>query len=310
MSFYSGAKKQSSRDNPAEEEMKPSSSSSANPHNPSFVTKVPWYANTGKNEDSLDHQKNQSKSTVPVPLGLYTKRGVGDDVKTSFVIGSCLNCGSRTHSKKDCLERPRKIGAKYSNKNLASDDILGADVGREVFESKRDRWRGFEPEDYEDSHPPAVSTNLPLLRAELNAKLAMGLISIEEYTDAECAVTTAGNVKVDKKLGEVSSAANLRVREDVAKYLLNLDVNSAYYDPKSRSMREDPKAPNSAYRGDNFERFSGETNEAINARAFAWKSEIANPTETSKRMVESQTQAKILANKRKLELEQLYGPTN
>lgn len=33
---------------------------------------------------------------------------------------------------------------------------------------------------------------------------------------------------------------NLRIREDTAKYLLNLDVNSAHYDPKTRSMREDP----------------------------------------------------------------------
>jgi len=33
---------------------------------------------------------------------------------------------------------------------------------------------------------------------------------------------------------------NLHIREDTAKYLLNLDVNSAYYDPKTRSMREDP----------------------------------------------------------------------
>ena len=33
---------------------------------------------------------------------------------------------------------------------------------------------------------------------------------------------------------------NLRIREDIAKYLLNLDVNSAHYDPKTRSMREDP----------------------------------------------------------------------
>ena len=32
----------------------------------------------------------------------------------------------------------------------------------------------------------------------------------------------------------------MRIREDTAKYLLNLDVNSAHYDPKTRSMREDP----------------------------------------------------------------------
>ncbi len=33
---------------------------------------------------------------------------------------------------------------------------------------------------------------------------------------------------------------NLRIREDTAKYLYNLDVNSAHYDPKTRSMRENP----------------------------------------------------------------------
>ena len=35
---------------------------------------------------------------------------------------------------------------------------------------------------------------------------------------------------------------NLRIREDTAKYLFNLDVNSAFYDPKTRSMRENPFA--------------------------------------------------------------------
>lgn len=33
---------------------------------------------------------------------------------------------------------------------------------------------------------------------------------------------------------------NLRIREDTAKYLSNINENSAYYDPKTRSMREDP----------------------------------------------------------------------
>ena len=30
---------------------------------------------------------------------------------------------------------------------------------------------------------------------------------------------------------------NLRIREDTPKYLRNLDLNSAYYDPQARSMR-------------------------------------------------------------------------
>ncbi|KAH7575588.1 hypothetical protein JRO89_XS02G0156700 [Xanthoceras sorbifolium] len=37
-----------------------------------------------------------------------------------------------------------------------------------------------------------------------------------------------------------SQQLNLRIREETAKYLLNLDVNSAYYDPITRYIREDP----------------------------------------------------------------------
>ena len=55
---------------------------------------------------------------------------------------------------------------------------------------------------------------------------------------------------------------NLRIREDTAKYLLNLDPNSAHYDPKSRSMREDPqpyKDPSQKFfSGDNFVRQTGD----------------------------------------------------
>lgn len=66
--------------------------------------------------------------------------------------------------------------------------------------------------------------------------------------------TTAG--------GASGSVRNLRIREDTAKYLLNLDPTSAHYDPKSRSMREDP-TPNKdpkekTFAGDNFVRQSGD----------------------------------------------------
>ena len=44
--------------------------------------------------------------------------------------------------------------------------------------------------------------------------------------------------KVDPK--QRITVRNLRIREDVAKYLRNLDPNSAYYDPKTRSMRDNP----------------------------------------------------------------------
>ena len=53
---------------------------------------------------------------------------------------------------------------------------------------------------------------------------------------------------------------NLRIREDTAKYLRNLDPNSAHYDPKTRAMRKNPYEQSGAkdeeveYAGDNFMR--------------------------------------------------------
>ena len=68
-----------------------------------------------------------------------------------------------------------------------------------------------------------------------------------------------GEINVDPKKRSVTQT--LRVREDVAKYLRNLDPNSAFYDPKSRSMRENPnpelKPEETTYAGDNVARKQG-----------------------------------------------------
>lgn len=81
--------------------------------------------------------------------------------------------------------------------------------------------------------------------------------------------------KVDSK--QRITVRNLRIREDTAKYLRNLDPESAYYDPKTRSMRENPykttgKKPDELqYAGDNFVRYSGQTSKVAEAQLFAWQ---------------------------------------
>lgn len=79
--------------------------------------------------------------------------------------------------------------------------------------------------------------------------------------------------KVDTKTR--ITVRNLRIREDTAKYLRNLDVDSAHYDPKTRSMRENPNkdiAPeNLTYAGDNFVRASGQAPEMAKLQLFAWQ---------------------------------------
>ena len=56
----------------------------------------------------------------------------------------------------------------------------------------------------------------------------------DKYEDGEVSMGTPSDSK------QTVSVRNLRIREDTAKYLRNLDPDSAYYDPKTRSMRENP----------------------------------------------------------------------
>lgn len=38
--------------------------------------------------------------------------------------GACENCGAITHKKSECMDRPRKVGAKFTGKNFKSDEII------------------------------------------------------------------------------------------------------------------------------------------------------------------------------------------
>ena len=55
--------------------------------------------------------------------------------------GACENCGALTHKLKDCLERPRKTGARWTGKDIAPDEhVSNFDM---TWEAKRDRWNGY-----------------------------------------------------------------------------------------------------------------------------------------------------------------------
>lgn len=60
--------------------------------------------------------------------------------------GACENCGAMTHTRKECTERPRKLGAKFSGQGFSADEDTKPE--RVGFESKRDRWDNFNPENY------------------------------------------------------------------------------------------------------------------------------------------------------------------
>jgi pre-mRNA-processing factor SLU7 len=74
-----------------------------------------------------------------------------------------------------------------------------------------------------------------------------------------------------------------------------LDVNSAYYDPKTRSMRDNPNkevdAKDLDYVGDNFIRYTGESQKMMEMQRFCWD---ANDKGVEISMQANPTQAELM----------------
>lgn len=58
-----------------------------------------------------------------------------------LVKGACKNCGSMTHTEKDCFYPPRKRGAWKTNKDIKPDEYINPELNLS-YEGKRDRWNG------------------------------------------------------------------------------------------------------------------------------------------------------------------------
>lgn len=244
-------------------------------------------------------------------------RGHADKVATRYRTGACENCGAMTHKRKDCVERPRRLGARFTGSDFAPDEYVQSDINLS-YDGKRDRWNGIDinwhQKKIQDEHKRLADAKQALKakkldeeamaeeQAEVEAKAAAeaesadGLVTVEakpdgtkpkkaakpdsddDEEDEEYKYTDSMDMPgqhVDSK--QRISVRNLRIREDTAKYLLNLDANSAYYDPKSRSMRDNPftgtnKDPSQVpYLGDNFVRYSGDAKDFARSQIFAWE---------------------------------------
>ncbi|MCI17861.1 pre-mRNA-splicing factor SLU7-like, partial [Trifolium medium] len=55
-----------------------------------------------------------------------------------------------THNTKLCMEKPRKVGAKWTNKHIAPDEKIETfELGDELdYDGKRDQWNGYDTETY------------------------------------------------------------------------------------------------------------------------------------------------------------------
>ena len=230
--------------------------------NVEYISQVPWYADTGK--PTLSHQRKPVEEKDPNAINDWYDRGARGTTAKKYRKGACENCGALTHKRKDCLERPRKKGAKFTNKDIAADEIVrDIELG---YDAKRDRWNGYDPAEHKkvyDEYAAIEAARQKKREDEIDAQTTTDMAAVrkvakagkgeggegrdddfgssedeDEDQDKYAEAADAVGQKLDTKTR--ITVRNLRIREDTAKYLINLDPSSAYYDPKTRSMRDNP----------------------------------------------------------------------
>ncbi len=251
--------------------------------------KTPWFYQ--QDGVTLTHQHNL-KPVVHVD-GVNTSYNKGFTGRaTQYREGACQNCGAMTHSKKDCFYRPRKLGAARTNQDIMPDEVVPQNLALD-YDGKRDRWAGYNAEQYtavveeyeklDELRRLAKAEQLAAERIakgdEAEAAAAAAALevnsaaAVEEFAEDDEAEMIGQHFDAKSRM----TVRNLRIREDTAKYLYNLDPNSAHYDPKSRSMRADPlphvPMEEKPFAGDNFIRSGGETRTFNEVRKFAWEAQ-------------------------------------
>lgn len=226
-----------------------------NPHIPEYISRAPWYAAPSTDEPSLRHQRNHNAAKRNYDgIGAWVPRArFKGPAATKYRKGACKNCGSATHTSKTCVERPRRRGASVTGSDIQPDEVTGS-VNLD-FVGKRDRWNGYDINEF-----TKVSKRYTKLE---NARRQNRLLQNDNKDkgdgekDEDAEGVKEGTIVQETGEAAKTTVRNLRIREDTAKYLYNLDLNSAYYDPKSRSMRADPLAhdenkEDKDFLGDNF----------------------------------------------------------
>ncbi|KAL9138327.1 MAG: hypothetical protein Q9175_000470 [Cornicularia normoerica] len=247
-----------------------------NEYIPSFISKKPFYLESADSEnDYLEHQRLQT--STPDQSQWYDRGKRLGPAATKFRKGACENCGALTHKTKECLSRRRAKGARWTGKDIQADEVVqDVELG---WDAKRDRWNGYDAEQYRN-----VTEDWEELE-----NLKKKLKGEEAESDGQKLLTEDGEHRPEGEeeeakyaeesdMGRHQSTAtrNLRIREDTAKYLLNLDLDSAKYDPKTRSMVDMGAQADQAaalVAEDNFMRASGDAAEFERAQKYAWESQ-------------------------------------
>ncbi|KAG7127014.1 Pre-mRNA-splicing factor SLU7 like protein [Verticillium longisporum] len=275
---------------------------------PSFISKRPFYAGEEGDEqnDYLEHQRLQKKNEQSQWYDRGRKAG---PAATKYRKGACENCGAMTHKAKDCLSRPRAKGAKWTGRDIQADEVI-QDV-KLGWDAKRDRWNGYDSKEYR-------SVVEDFNQMEELRKKALPARDDEEDEGANDGDKYAEENDMSKH--QSTATRQLRLREDTAKYLLNLDLDSAKYDPKTRALIDGGATNDKAadmFAEEGFMRASGDAGEFEKAQNYAWEAQEktgdtsqhlqANPTAGQfyrKKQLEEAEKKRVEKEKKLLEM---YG---
>ncbi|KAG9672386.1 hypothetical protein KCU99_g6950, partial [Aureobasidium melanogenum] len=247
---------------PPKKPTEPQGKNERNEYIPSFISKKPFYIDdaTASQEDYLEHQRLQAQKDESLATQKWYTRGqrAGAATATKYRKGACENCGAMGHQKKDCLYRQRKVGAKFTGRDIKADEA-GQDINM-GWEAKRDRWSGYDARAYQE-----VVDEYNDLQAIKDAKRNAAGIPEGDEDDEATKAEDGDKYEEETDMGrkQPNSSRNLRLREDTAGYLKNLDLESAKYDPKTRTLIDDAEGE--------FQRASGDAAEFARAQRYAWE---------------------------------------
>lgn len=215
-----------------------------NPHNPDFITKVPWYL--GDSGPTLKHHTVQKEehvlSMTETDELVAEKYRAQQEIRQAgthvgvFKKGACKNCGSMSHKEKDCVERPRSK-AKSAWKTGVGMAPPTSDVqlelskfGKVSYDGKRDQWAGYDPAEHretvaryerlEEERKAQAKKERRLAKEKAEAEEEARVLAIaeeeaaadEEATEDAGAGASAGANDRKNKKRVVGSGARLRSR--------------------------------------------------------------------------------------------------
>lgn len=185
-------------------------------------------------------------------ISKYTQRGFSNVEVKKYRPGACENCGAITHKKKDCFERPRAKGAKYTNKDIRRDEYMIE--AKLDYEGKHDTWNGYDPNtqlkkiyEYQLLEEAKLKEKLKKIEESNDNDLLEKKDNDKEYSSFEDDKSSDNDLEFDvKEIVDSSRFSNALTRplskshnviDDYKKYMNNLNTNKD--NPSAYDLKEE-----------------------------------------------------------------------